>query len=168
MKKKFIFIFSIIISCIFSSCGPKLFFSEAKEIDSKGWAKDSLLRFNVEVTDTVSEYSFLISVRNTDEYPAQNFWLFMDIIDPSGKVEKDTVECYLANNKGRNTYFFLPLLLGLVGLFSALRQGKICANGITAIGNGHDVIGKTVVLAAFPELYAILAVAAVFMISSSI
>ncbi len=100
MKKKFIFIFSIIISCIFSSCGPKLFFSEAKEIDSKGWAKDSLLRFNVEVTDTVSEYSFLISVRNTDEYPAQNLWLFMDIIDPSGKVEKDTVECYLANNKG--------------------------------------------------------------------
>ena len=100
MKKKFIFIFSIIISCIFSSCGPKLFFSEAKEIDSKGWAKDSLLRFNVEVTDTVSEYSFLISVRNTDEYPAQNLWLFMDIIDPSGKIEKDTVECYLANNKG--------------------------------------------------------------------
>ena len=59
-------------------------------------------------------------------------------------------------------------LYGLVGLFSALRQGKICANGITAIGNGHDVFGKTVVLAAFPELYAILAVAAVFMISSSI
>ena len=60
------------------------------------------------------------------------------------------------------------IALGLVGLFSALRQGKICANGITAIGNGHDVFGKTVVLAAFPELYAILAVAAVFMISSSI
>lgn len=60
------------------------------------------------------------------------------------------------------------IALGAVGLFSALRQGKICANGITAIGNGHDVFGKTVVLAAFPELYAILAVAAVFMISSSI
>ena len=61
------------------------------------------------------------------------------------------------------------IALGLVGLFSALRQGKICASGITAIGNGHDdVFGKTVVLAAFPELYAILAVAAVYMISASI
>ena len=47
-------------------------------------------------------------------------------------------------------------------------QSKVCANGIAAIGNGHDVMGKTLILAAFPELYAILTVAAVFLIAGAI
>ena len=64
--------------------------------------------------------------------------------------------------------FSCGLFLGVVGLVSAIRQGQLCANGITAIGNGHDVFGKTLILAAFPELYAIIAVAATFLISSSI
>ena len=33
------------------------------------------------------------------------------------------------------------IALGLVALFSAIRQGQVCANGIAAIGNGHDVMG---------------------------
>lgn len=60
------------------------------------------------------------------------------------------------------------LALGLVSLWSSLRQGQLSANGITAIGNGYDVFGKTLILVAFPELYAILGVAAVFFISTSI
>lgn len=60
--------------------------------------------------------------------------------------------------------FSLGLIVGFVGLFSSIRQGGICANGIAAIGNGHDVMGNTLILAAFPELYAILTVAAVFLL----
>lgn len=59
--------------------------------------------------------------------------------------------------------FGVGLLVGLVCLLSAIRQGQVCANGIAAIGNGHDVAGKTLVLGVFPELYAILGVAAVFL-----
>ena len=58
------------------------------------------------------------------------------------------------------------LLVGMVNLLAAIFQGKVCANGIAAIGNGHDVMGKTLILAAFPELYAILTVAATFLISN--
>ena len=64
--------------------------------------------------------------------------------------------------------FSCGLFLGVVGLVSAIRQGQLCANGITAIGNGHDVMGKTLILGAFPELYAILTVAATFLISSAV
>ncbi|MBO5893204.1 MAG: ATPase [Alistipes sp.] len=62
--------------------------------------------------------------------------------------------------------FGAGLLVGLVNLLAAYYQAKVCANGINAIGNGHDVMGKTLILAAFPELYAILTVAATFLISS--
>ena len=54
------------------------------------------------------------------------------------------------------------------GFFSAIRQGQVCANGIAGIGSGYDVFGKTLILAAFPELYAIVSLAAVFMIGGSI
>ena len=62
--------------------------------------------------------------------------------------------------------FGLGLLVGFVCLFSSIRQGQVCANGVAAIGNGHDVMGNTLILAAFPELYAILTVAAVFLIQN--
>ncbi len=60
------------------------------------------------------------------------------------------------------------LAVGLVGLLSAYRQGQVCANGIAAIGSGHDVAGKTLILAVFPELYAIIALAAAYMIGASV
>ena len=60
------------------------------------------------------------------------------------------------------------IMLGFVSLLSAIRQGQVCANGIAAIGAGHDVFGNTLILAVFPELYAIIAFAATFLISTSI
>ena len=60
------------------------------------------------------------------------------------------------------------LFVGFVCLFSALRQGQVCANGIVGIGNGYDLFGKTMILAAFPELYAIIAVAATFLIGNTL
>ena len=62
--------------------------------------------------------------------------------------------------------FGLGFVVGFVCLLSSIRQGQVCANGIAAVGNGHDVMGKTLILAAFPELYAILSVAIVFLTSS--
>ena len=60
------------------------------------------------------------------------------------------------------------LALALTGLVSAIRQGQVCANGIAGIGSGYDVFGKTLILAVFPELYAIVSVAAVFLINGMI
>ena len=63
-----------------------------------------------------------------------------------------------------------PLMLGiglgvvLVCLFSAIRQGQICANGIVGISQGHDVQTNTMIYAALPEFYAILALVAALMV----
>ncbi len=59
-------------------------------------------------------------------------------------------------------------ILGLVCLISAIQQGRVCANGIAGIGAGYDVFGRTMVLAVFPELYAIVAFATTFLISSGL
>ncbi len=64
--------------------------------------------------------------------------------------------------------FGAGLGLGLVALFSAIRQAQVCANGIVAIGSGYNVFGTTMVLAVFPELYAILGLLVLILISGLI
>ena len=60
--------------------------------------------------------------------------------------------------------FGVGLAVGLVCLFSAIRQGQVCANGIVGISQGHDVQTNTMIYAALPEFYAILALVAALMI----
>lgn len=57
---------------------------------------DSVLRFEVPVTDTVNAYDVLLHIRHTDAYPYQNMWLFAN---DGGKT--DTIEFYLADDRGR-------------------------------------------------------------------
>ena len=58
--------------------------------------------------------------------------------------------------------FAVGIALGIVGIYSAVKQSSIVANGIVEMSNGNNVFGKTMILGVFPELYAILAFAATF------
>ncbi len=57
------------------------------------------------------------------------------------------------------------IAMGLAGLISGIMQGKVCANGIAGIGSGYDLFGRAVILGVYPELYAIVAFAGVFLIN---
>ena len=61
-------------------------------------------------------------------------------------------------------YFAVGLAAGVVFLFSAIRQGQVCANGIIGISQGHNVQANTMIYAALPEFYAILSLIASLMI----
>ena len=60
--------------------------------------------------------------------------------------------------------FAVGIAVGLVCLLSAIRQGQVCANGIAGIAAGHDVQTNTMIYAALPEFYAILALVAALMV----
>ena len=60
--------------------------------------------------------------------------------------------------------FAVGLAVGVVLLFSAIRQGQVCANGIVGISQGHDVFTNTLIYAALPEFYAILSLIAALMV----
>jgi len=60
--------------------------------------------------------------------------------------------------------FGVGVSVGLVCLISAIRQGQICANGIVGVSQGHDVMVNTLIYAALPEFYAILALLAAILI----
>ena len=60
--------------------------------------------------------------------------------------------------------FAIGISVGLVFLLSAIRQGQLCANGIAGMAQGHDVQTNTMIYAALPEFYAILALVATFLV----
>ncbi|MDR0796654.1 MAG: ATPase [Tannerella sp.] len=64
------------------------------------------------------------------------------------------------------------LCLGLIMVFAAFYTGRnqagICANGIKAIGEGHNVFAATMVLAVFPEFFCILALLVTILVSQMI
>jgi len=62
----------------------------------------------------------------------------------------------------------VSIVVGILCILSAFQQGRICANGIVAIGSGHDVFSKTLILSVFPELYPIISVAALFLIGQTL
>ena len=61
-------------------------------------------------------------------------------------------------------WFGVGIGVGIVCLFSAIRQGQVCAAGIQGLAQGHDVQTNTMIYAAFPEFYAILALVATFLV----
>lgn len=64
--------------------------------------------------------------------------------------------------------FGVGIAMGVVALFSAFRQAQVCANGIAAMGQGNKVFGGTMVLAVFPELYAILGLLVLILVTGTI
>ena len=60
--------------------------------------------------------------------------------------------------------FGIGLCVGLVCMLSAIRQGKVCANGIVGVSQGHNVMVNTLIYAALPEFYAILGLVGALMV----
>jgi gliding motility-associated lipoprotein GldH len=83
------------------SCDRKRVFESYKELDKKGWNKDSIVVFDVELKDTTKNHNLLVNIRNKGTYPYSNIYLFMTIGAPDGTTRTDTVEFTLAEPSGR-------------------------------------------------------------------
>jgi len=92
---------AILVSLLFAGCTSNDVYFKYKSVTPKGWNKDSLYTFDVNITDTISSYNIYVNVRNKGEYPYQNLWLFLNKISPDKKQTSDSIECYLADQRGK-------------------------------------------------------------------
>jgi gliding motility-associated lipoprotein GldH len=103
MKKPGFQILSIIfILFIFFACNMGGLFNEYKTIPKAVWNRDSLVVFQIPVTDTVQRYDLFLGVRNDISYKYSNLWLFIEIVQPGDTTAvKDTFEFTLADQAGK-------------------------------------------------------------------
>lgn len=94
----FLLLFALVL---FSSCDKNLVFEQNQKIENTVWLASKPLVFNFEVSDTVSRNNLYINLRNGDDYPYMNLFVFVTTRFPNGKTSVDTMECFLADVRGK-------------------------------------------------------------------
>jgi len=98
LKSSFIFLAAL---PMLISCDDKRVFDEYKSISGGTWNKDSIVGFDVEMTDTVARYNLFVNVRNNNSYPYNNLYLIVEMMQPGTNLAKvDTLQYQMANPDG--------------------------------------------------------------------
>jgi len=99
MRKIGLTIFAV--SILLVSCFDMPFYSESSSINSEGWSSVDTVKFGFNISDEVQRFNGHIDLRHTGDYNFSNLYLFIDITYPNAKHRVDTLECVLADNRGR-------------------------------------------------------------------
>jgi gliding motility-associated lipoprotein GldH len=99
MKTKLIV--TILVSIVMMACNRNDVYFQYANVNPIGWSKDSLYGFDVEITDTISHYNVYVNVRNNGTYPYQNLWVFLSRTTPEKVIERDSIEFYLTDKRGK-------------------------------------------------------------------
>ncbi len=83
------------------ACDSNRVFEENIDFTSEKWHRDSVLVFNVEISDTLAVYNIYINNRITQQYEYSNLYLFINADMPHNQSLRDTLECILRNPAGK-------------------------------------------------------------------
>ena len=87
-------------AAILPSCVRKNVYSKVYSIDEPGWSIYNQLIFSAPISDTLTPSDILLTIRSNSGYPYRNIFLFITTTSPEGYSIKDTLEYYLADEKG--------------------------------------------------------------------
>jgi gliding motility-associated lipoprotein GldH len=146
-----------LLLCVAMACSHNSVYDEYRSFPDTGWEKGSIARFEVDITQPGIPCNMLVNIRHNSHYPYQNFWMFISTTTPDGIITKDTIECYLADNRGKwlgsglSSVYNMPVLIKQNTVFSkagkytiVVRQGMRddVLPGITNVGLEIDKVGK--------------------------
>lgn len=89
------------IFLLLTACSDNAIFDNNTNLPTKEWDRKNIVTFKVPVTDTIHPYKIFINIRNNGNYSRSNLYLFISVISPKGDEIKDTVNCILADEKGK-------------------------------------------------------------------
>lgn len=147
----------LLVSIVLSACSRSVTYSDFRSINPLGWDKEDTVCFDFTVPDTAVAYNILLHIRHADNYPYQNMWLFVDVFYPDSVHHTDTLEFFLADDRGQwlgrgsNGHIRMPVLYENHLQFSdtgqcriAVRQGmrSDCLRGVTQLGIELEALNR--------------------------
>ncbi len=97
--KMFVWVCSIVV--LLSSCMDMPYYSESQSVDESGWLSTDTIELSFIIDEPLDRFNGSIDLRHNGDYPYSNLYLFIDITYPNKKHRIDTLECVLADNRGR-------------------------------------------------------------------
>jgi len=99
MKSKHSFLF-LMISFLFFSCNEKPIFEASKSVGNF-WHKDSIVRFDFEIYDTLQNHNIFLKIKANNDYPFSNLFLITSIKNSNQEIKKDTLEYIMTSVEGK-------------------------------------------------------------------
>lgn len=90
-----------IVSFILLSCqAENTHFEDMERIDNN-WKKIDTKSFSIPILSKDGKYDLQLIIRNNNQYPYRNLYIFTEIISPKGESLIDTLEYQLADITGK-------------------------------------------------------------------
>ncbi|MDR2887374.1 MAG: gliding motility lipoprotein GldH [Bacteroidales bacterium] len=94
---KFIF---LLAGMLIMSCSGNITYTGSHSMEDRVWRLMDVKSFGAHIDDTVTANNISFTIRTGSDYPFRNIFLFVSTLSPVGKKITDTLEYYLADDKG--------------------------------------------------------------------
>jgi gliding motility-associated lipoprotein GldH len=95
------FILGLTCFVLMLSCNNNVVFTDSITMPEKKWELMNIPSFRVPVDDTLKSNNVIFTIRTGSSYPFRNIYLFVRTTSPDGKFITDTLEYFLADEKGK-------------------------------------------------------------------
>lgn len=86
---------------LFLSCIRSSYYEKNIAIEDGIWAENNKLNYKVNIDNPKQAYNLYLNLRNGNDYPFSNLYIFMETTYPNGRTELDTLQFLLADKQGR-------------------------------------------------------------------
>ena len=86
---------------ILSSCNNGVVYTDSVAMTANKWPLMNVASFTSTITDTLNSNNLFFTLRTGSDYPFRNIYLFVTATSPEGKTITDTLQYYLADDKGK-------------------------------------------------------------------
>jgi gliding motility-associated lipoprotein GldH len=99
-NRGFILVLPVLL-LLLASCNSNVLFTASAAMKNKTWQLMNTPVFKVPVNDTLNSNNIFFIIRTGSDYPFRNIFLFVTAISPEGIELTDTLQYYLADDKGK-------------------------------------------------------------------
>ncbi len=102
-KSKILFhmLIALALTILLHACNPSDLYHDTRKIPNARWYSNYKTTFEVHLSDSLKPVDVYLDIRNYDDYPYANLYLFLDTEFPDGRKFRDTLECMLATPEGK-------------------------------------------------------------------
>lgn len=87
--------------CLLLSCNNDVVFTDSIAMPAKKWELMNIPSFSVAINDTIKSNNVIFTIRTGSSYPFRNIYLFVKTTSPDGVSITDTLQYFLADEKGK-------------------------------------------------------------------
>ena len=98
---RYLFVLILTSFILLSACNSNVVYTDSQPMAAKTWELMNVSSFKVPINDTINSNNVSFTIRTGSSYPFRNIYLFVSTTSPDNKTITDTLEYYLADEKGK-------------------------------------------------------------------